>query len=202
MTTLLSSHPSTRIDLEKYLKTFNFLPHYQRDAKYEADITKQDAEIKKLKVDFETKIIKQTKKTPPTVPPKDYEEIHEHYANQGDPKSGFSNEKLLREVTKLFGPPSVQPKLERLRSSNQANEIRSLRNEIIEIRNAENQSRDVLNQMYNRYKNLTNDDYTSKVKSNRTGFVPLEPIFNNDDKNGYNNDDDIFYDSKKNGYQQ
>ncbi|CAG8618549.1 304_t:CDS:2, partial [Diversispora eburnea] len=130
--------------------------------------TEHKAEIEKLKADFDTKITKQPKKIPPSVPPKDYEEIHEHYASQGDPnRPEFTKEEFLREVTKLFGTPPVQPKPERLRSSNQTDEIRSLRNEIIEIRNAENQSRDALNQMYNRYKNLSADGHTTNVKSNR-----------------------------------
>ncbi|CAG8791022.1 34704_t:CDS:2, partial [Racocetra persica] len=32
-------------------------------------------------------------------------------------------------------------------------------------------------------------NYATKVKSNRTGFVPLKPIFSNDDENGYNEKD-------------
>ncbi|CAG8470311.1 5712_t:CDS:2 [Diversispora eburnea] len=37
--------------------------------------------------------------------------------------------------------------------------------------------------MTNRFKNLSKGDHTTTVKSNRTGFVPLESIFNNDDEN-------------------
>ncbi|CAG8646832.1 4869_t:CDS:2, partial [Diversispora eburnea] len=65
------------------------------------------AEIEKLKTNFETKMTKQFKKTPPTIPPKDYKEIYEHYISQGDPKPGLNNKELLREVIKFFDLPSV-----------------------------------------------------------------------------------------------
>ncbi|CAG8786781.1 469_t:CDS:2, partial [Racocetra fulgida] len=73
----------------------------KRDAEQKADIAKRDAshkaEIEKLKTEFESKISQQSKKSHPPVLPKDYEQIHEFYADQGDPRwSNLSKEEALQ----------------------------------------------------------------------------------------------------------
>ena len=94
---------------------------------------------------------------------------------------------------------------------NQSARLKKLENDVNMLFGGTNKTRDVVNQMNNRYKNLSKGDHTTTVKSNRTGFVPLEPIFNNDNEGSYNEDENIWYEPeggahcstiKKNEYQQ
>ncbi|CAG8772493.1 15493_t:CDS:1, partial [Dentiscutata heterogama] len=62
-----------------------------------AKIEKQKAEIEKLKAEFETKITQQSKKSRPSVLPKDYEQMQEFYKGQGDPRwKNISREEALQ----------------------------------------------------------------------------------------------------------
>ncbi|CAG8657236.1 5659_t:CDS:1, partial [Ambispora leptoticha] len=48
----------------------------------------------------------QSKKYHPPVPPKDHEQIHEFYADQGDHRwSNLSREEALQWLDKAFPPP-------------------------------------------------------------------------------------------------
>ncbi|CAG8455867.1 17095_t:CDS:2 [Cetraspora pellucida] len=66
-------------------------PSYDEMQKsFQAILEKQKAEskvkIEKLKTEFELKMSQQSKKSYPSVPPKDYKQIHKFYTDQGDPR--------------------------------------------------------------------------------------------------------------------
>ncbi|CAG8807812.1 3918_t:CDS:2, partial [Gigaspora margarita] len=109
----------------------------KRDTEQKAELAKRDAshkaEIEKLKTEFESKMIQQSKKSRPPVPPKDHEQIHEFYADQGDPRwSNLSREEALQWIDKAF-PPPIASKPERLRSSNQNARIDRIESKVDEI---------------------------------------------------------------------
>ncbi|CAG8763058.1 13014_t:CDS:2, partial [Racocetra fulgida] len=81
------------------------------------------AEIEKLKTEFESKMIS----------PKDHEQIHEFYADQGDPRwLNLSREEALQWLDKAF-PPPIASKPEQLRSSNQNAKIDRIELKVDEI---------------------------------------------------------------------
>ncbi|RIB04724.1 hypothetical protein C2G38_2221522 [Gigaspora rosea] len=92
-----------------------------------------DTKFEKLKAKFETKMTQQSKKSRPPVPPKDYEQMHNFYEGEGDPRwSNLSREKALQWVDKAF-PPPVPSKPERLRSSNQNARMDRIESKVDEI---------------------------------------------------------------------
>ncbi|KAF0428437.1 hypothetical protein F8M41_005853 [Gigaspora margarita] len=142
----------------------------KRDAEQKADIAKRDAshkaEIKKLKTEFKSKMSQQSKKSRPPVPPKDHEQIHEFYADQGDPRwSNLSREEALQWLNKAF-PPPIASKPKRLRSSNQNARIDRIESKVDEI-----------SQMTSQFGRMMLDNKKPVAKSNSTHryFLPLIP---------------------------
>ncbi|RHZ52550.1 hypothetical protein Glove_460g24 [Diversispora epigaea] len=169
----------------------------KRDAKYEADtgrmeknrtdsdfcsfdqcdIAKRDAEMKKMKADFDTKMSQQSKIQPtqsidqsPALPPGREYRRDEYYTNK------FMDDN------------------ERGRDSNWGGDLNNTLPSLPKY--IQNQSA--------RIKKLENDINRLWGVQMKLGihFVPLEPIFNNDDENSYNEEDNIWYEpEKKNEYQ-
>lgn len=184
----------------------------KRDAEQKADIAKRDAshkaEIKKLKTEFKSKMSQQSKKSRPPVPPKDHEQIHEFYADQGDPRwSNLSREEALQWLNKAF-PPPIASKPKRLRSSNQNARIDRIESKVDEI-----------SQMTSQFGRMMLDNKKPVAKSNSTHryFLPLipsqsqyaSPDKDNEggyDEGGYNEEENRwhapFQSEKKNRYYQ
>ncbi|RHZ80452.1 hypothetical protein Glove_135g73 [Diversispora epigaea] len=196
---IVSQPASSSLDMEKRFQD----ELAKRDAKYEADIAKRDAEMKKLKADFDTKMSQQSKiqstqsiDQPPALPPGREYRRDEYYTNK------FMDDNERRRNPNWGG--DINDTLSPLPNhiQNQSARIKKLENDIHMLWGGTNETQDTVNQMNNRFKNLSKGDHTTTVKSNRTGFVPLQPIFNNDDENGYNEEDNIWHEpEKKNEYQ-
>ncbi|CAG8485117.1 2402_t:CDS:2 [Acaulospora colombiana] len=183
------------------------------------------AELEKLKTEFETKMAQQSKKSRPPVPPKNYEEIHEHYASQGDPRPSLTNEETWQELIKMYGPPPIQPKPEKLRSSNQSARIDRLESVVGKVA-------DSVGQLTNQFSKMSLDNQPKKpfycsncgqeghrknycpeltsqqepvAKSNFTHryFPPLKPIQSQQSWQSQNISPDLDeYDSDESGYNE
>ncbi|KAF0519127.1 hypothetical protein F8M41_016645 [Gigaspora margarita] len=94
-----SSQPASNI-LQSIVSQPAFPSYDEMQKSFQAMIDKQDtkhkAKIEKLKAEFESKMSQQFKKSRPPVPFKDYEQIHEFYTDQSDPRwSNFYREEVL-----------------------------------------------------------------------------------------------------------
>ncbi|RIB17144.1 hypothetical protein C2G38_2142745 [Gigaspora rosea] len=185
-------------------------PSYDEMQKsFQAMLEKQKAEskaeIEKLKTEFKSKMSQQSKKSRPPVPPKDHEQIHEFYADQGDPRwSNLSREEALQWLDKAF-PPPIASKPERLCSSNQNARIDRIESKVDEI-----------GQMTSQFGRMMLDNKKPVAKLNSTyryfpSLIPSQFQYaspdsddNEDEEGGYNEEENKWHapsqSEKKNRY--
>ncbi|CAG8605871.1 6391_t:CDS:2, partial [Diversispora eburnea] len=172
------SQPSTQ-DFQKMLQDgFN-----KQQELLKKQQTEHKAEIEKLKADFDTKMSQHSKIQPtqsidqsPALPPGREYRRDEYYTNKFmDDNERRRNPNWGGDINNTLSPLPNH-------IQNQSARIKKLENDINMLWGGTNETRDTVNQMNNRFKNLSKGDHTTTVKSNRTSFVPLEPISKSDDQ--------------------